>query len=146
MISFCKDIENELSEKEIKIIKNYIKETFRKEKKKIKELKYHCLKEKEIKMINYELLKHNYVTDIITIKLNNEDKIVEAEAYICLEKIKKNAKNENTEFKNELKRIIFHGCLHLLGYDDKETEEIKIMRKREDELIKNVSRETKVLK
>jgi len=99
MISFCKDIENELSEKEIKIIKNYIKETFRKEKKKIKELKYHCLKEKEIKMINYELLKHNYVTDIITIKLNNEDKIVEAEAYICLEKIKKMQKMKTQNLK-----------------------------------------------
>jgi probable rRNA maturation factor len=82
------------------------------------------------------VLKHNYYTDIITFNLSTESGILEAEIYISVERVKENALNYKEAYTKELHRVIFHGILHLFGYNDKKPEEVKEMRLAEERLIK----------
>lgn len=77
--------------------------------------------------INKTYLNHNFYTDIITFNLSEKPKKIEGELYISLEMIIENAIKYNTIQKEELWRIIFHGVLHLLGYNDKLVHEKKRM-------------------
>jgi probable rRNA maturation factor len=82
--------------------------------------------------INKDFLAHNYYTDIVTFFYSKKDEAIEAELYISVERVKANAKSLNVSIKSELHRVIFHGCLHLCGYSDKSSQQIKKMREREE--------------
>lgn len=68
--------------------------------------------------INRDHLKHDYYTDIITFDYC-EGPSVSGELYISIDRVKDNANTHKQLFKNELKRVVVHGVLHLLGYMDK---------------------------
>ncbi|MCK4662671.1 MAG: rRNA maturation RNase YbeY [Bacteroidales bacterium] len=68
--------------------------------------------------INKKYLLKNYLTDIITFNYN-VNRLISGDIYISLERVTENAKTFCVEFYNELLRIIIHGILHLLKYDDK---------------------------
>ena len=87
-------------------------------------------------VINRDFLNHDYYTDIITFPINKDKSSVEAELYISIDRVKENAKEGNVSFKEELHRVIFHGCLHLVGYNDKSSQQIKEMREREDHYLR----------
>jgi len=74
--------------------------------------------DKLILEMNQKYLKHNYYTDIITFNFN-EGKRVSGDLYISMDRVKQNANKFNTTFQEEILRVIVHGVLHLLGYDDK---------------------------
>jgi len=83
--------------------------------------------------INRTYLAHNYYTDIITFPYHSEDtKALFTDIYISIDRVRENAKVHGEPFKRELHRVMIHGVLHLLGYDDHETEDIKQMRKAEE--------------
>lgn len=82
--------------------------------------------------INNEYLGHDYYTDIITFSLEEKGLPVEAELYISITRVKENAKENEVSFFHELIRVIFHGCLHLCGYNDGTLAEIKEIRAKED--------------
>ncbi len=67
--------------------------------------------------INRQYLNHDYFTDIITFNFC-EGKIVSGELYISIDTVKINAQSYDQIFENELYRVIVHGVLHLIGYDD----------------------------
>jgi probable rRNA maturation factor len=67
--------------------------------------------------INSEFLGHDYFTDIITFNYN-KGKIISGEIYISVDRVKDNAEKFSVPFKSEVRRVIFHGFLHLCGYDD----------------------------
>jgi probable rRNA maturation factor len=81
--------------------------------------------------INIEYLKHNYYTDIITFNYV-EGNIISGDLFISVDRVKENSTEFNTSLIKELYRVIFHGILHLIGYNDKTEEEQKIMRGKED--------------
>ena len=86
--------------------------------------------------INKRFLKHDYYTDIITFDLTpvgNKEKI--AEIYISTDQIRKNAVDFNTTIGNELHRVIFHGVLHLCGYNDKSRRQKEIMTQKENKYL-----------
>ncbi len=85
--------------------------------------------------INKEFMKHDYFTDIITFNYNN-NKTVNGEIYISIETVYRNSKKYGVSLKNELLRVMVHGVLHLIGYDDKNENEKKRMREEEDIWIK----------
>lgn len=85
--------------------------------------------------INRAFLKHNTLTDIITFDLSEKPKRLIAEIYISVERVKENAKKFGVTFDQELHRVIFHGILHLCGYNDKTASEKSIMRAKENEAM-----------
>ena len=83
--------------------------------------------------VNQDYLDHDYYTDIITFQY--EEKPIEGELYISIERVKENAKERNLTFTSELHRVIAHGVLHLIGYGDKSEDEITTMRAKEEDQL-----------
>ena len=85
--------------------------------------------------INREHLNHDYYTDIITFDHSEENKKVESDIFISVDRVKENADSLSISFHQELSRVMAHGLLHLFGYSDKTSEEKIIMREKEDACI-----------
>jgi probable rRNA maturation factor len=88
--------------------------------------------DEQLLAINRQFLQHNYFTDIITFPFSGKGQPLEAELYISIDRIRTNAADWQTTVQRELHRVIFHGVLHLCGYNDKSSQQIKKMRERED--------------
>ena len=84
--------------------------------------------------INKEFLKHDYYTDVISFNYSKGD-IIEGEIYISIDKVKENALEYGDGIKRETMRVIIHGVLHLLGYNDSTKNEIKNMRRAEEKYL-----------
>ena len=108
---------------------------------KIKKLEYNFVDIKQIESLNNNFLNHKYDTDIITFDYS-EDKTIIAEVFISTVMMIDNAQKYMQSVENECIRLISHGLFHCLGYKDKSSEEKEIMRKKEEEFIFAVSRET----
>ncbi len=91
--------------------------------------------------INKQYLNHNYFTDIVTFNYCEKD-IINGDIFISVETVKNNSARFDVNFIAELKRVIIHGILHLVGYDDQNDEEKAIMREKENyylDRLKNLS-------
>ncbi|MFZ1749627.1 MAG: rRNA maturation RNase YbeY [Saprospiraceae bacterium] len=84
--------------------------------------------------INNKYLGHDYYTDIITFPYKELDDI-ESDMYISIDRITENAVDYGVTFTDELRRVMAHGLLHLMGYGDKLPEQIDAMRAKEDHYI-----------
>ena len=115
-------------------LKRFIKSIFKSEGKKLASLTYVFSTDKYILALNKKYLNHNYQTDILTFPTNTTDSI-QAEIYISIERVKENSKLYNCTFKEELLRVIFHGALHLCGYEDKGQIHLGLMRQRENHYL-----------
>lgn len=81
--------------------------------------------------VNMQYLQHDYFTDIITFDYC-EGKTLSGDLSISIDSVRENSVFYGTEFRDELNRVIVHGILHLVGYDDHSDEDIKLMRSKED--------------
>ena len=100
-----------------------------------------CTDEHMLKM-NKEHLKHDYYTEILTFDYCMENR-VSGDLLISWDTVQSNALKYKVDKQTELKRVVFHGILHLCGYNDKTKEETKLMRLKENECLeKYVSHET----
>ena len=81
--------------------------------------------------LNKKHLNHDYFTDIITFSYTTLDRI-SGDLFISVDRVKENALKEGVSFGRELERVVYHGVLHLCGYNDKTPEEIKEMRSKEN--------------
>ena len=81
--------------------------------------------------INLEYLDHDTYTDIITFDQSEDDTLC-GDIFISIDRVRDNATSMNTQFSEELHRVIAHGLLHLIGYKDKTTEEAALMREKEE--------------
>lgn len=110
----------------------WIKEVARREKKTIKEINYIFCSDEYLLQLNHGFLKHKTLTDIITFD-NSEDKTsLQGEIYISIDRVRENALKFKAAFEVELKRVMIHGVLHLIGYKDKKPSEKTLMRKKEE--------------
>jgi len=80
---------------------------------------------------NVKYLKHNTLTDIIGFD-NTLGKELNGDIFISVERVKENAGVFNTEFSDELERVIVHGILHFMKYNDKTEDEKVEMRAKEN--------------
>ena len=87
--------------------------------------------------INEEYLNHSYFTDIITFDYC-ENSFISGDLFISLERIAENAENFNVSFNKELARVIFHGLLHLAGFNDKTSDEKTEMVAKENFYLKGM--------
>ena len=81
--------------------------------------------------INKKHLNHNYYTDVITFDLSDKNNEVDGEIYISLDRIRENKKVYKVSLFAEFQRVVIHGVLHLVGYDDHSKKDISIMRNKE---------------
>lgn len=83
--------------------------------------------------VNNEFLHHNYYTDIITFD-NCEDTpgLISGELLISIDTVRSNSGIYNVKFHVELLRVLSHGLLHLIGFNDITESDVNLMRLMED--------------
>jgi len=84
----------------------------------------------------------NQYTDVIAFNLENNKESLDAEIYISIDDVKENSKKFSDSFEEEFKRIIIHGSLHLIGYNDTTKKEIELMRSLENKYLLEYKTET----
>jgi len=101
----------------------------------ISSLSISFINSEELRDINKEYLNHDYETDIITFNYSKKPKEIDGEILVSYEEAKRNAKIFNVTYGKELSRLVIHGMLHLLNFDDNNKENKKIMKRMENKLI-----------
>ena len=81
--------------------------------------------------VNIKYLQHDYYTDIITFDYCEGNRL-SGDLFISVDSVRENASFYGTEFADELNRVIVHGLLHLIGYDDHTEQDIAVMRAKEN--------------
>jgi probable rRNA maturation factor len=115
------------------VLRRFIAAIFTRESCKLKDLSYVFCDDEYLLQINQSYLNHNYYTDIITFNLSEPGDVnISGEIYISVDTVARNAKDFNATISEELLRVIFHGALHLCGYNDKNKKDKLQMRAKED--------------
>lgn len=81
--------------------------------------------------INQKFLQHDYFTDIITFDYC-EGNTLSGDLFISIDSVRENSIEYGCDFDTELNRVIVHGLLHLIGYDDHTDDDIRTMRAKEN--------------
>ena len=102
----------------------------------ITSLNYIFVSDAHLLAMNEEFLQHDTLTDIITFPDESSTPAgVVGEVYISVERVRENASEFGADFPTELRRVMAHGLLHLLGFKDKSAKDIKAMRAAEDSAL-----------
>ncbi len=102
---------------------------------KIQSLEINFIGQKEILEINLVHLNHNNFTDIITFNYSSDQKLLDGEMLISIDDALENAKKYKVSVKEEICRLVIHGILHLIGYDDTNTTKKRKMKLMENKLL-----------
>jgi len=86
-------------------------------------------------VMNMKYLAHDTLTDIITFDYS-EGNVLAGDVFISTDRVVENAKHYEVDEKEELRRVMAHGVLHLMGFNDKSTEEKSQMKMMENKFIK----------
>ncbi len=89
----------------------------------------------EITELNEKYLDHYFSTDIITFDYSEDRNEIDGEIFISIDDAESNARKYKVHLKNEITRLIIHGILHLLGYDDQQKKDKIIMKRVENDLL-----------
>ena len=100
------------------------------------ELYYYFCSDEALLRINQERLGHDFYTDIVTFPLVEEGMFISSEFCISLDRVAENAQSFGRSYESELHRVIIHGVLHLIGFDDHTDEDRLRMRNKEEECLK----------
>jgi rRNA maturation RNase YbeY len=130
-INFYSDVLEKSAIVDTKGVKKRIKNLLRKEGKRLGEINITITNNQRILEINKKFLDHNYYTDIITFDYSVKN-VISGDLLISIDQVEINAQKYKFDFDKELSRVILHGVLHLVGFNDSNEEEIRIMRKKED--------------
>lgn len=115
----------------------WIKKTADRYNKKIGDVAYNFCNDEKILEINRKYLDHDFYTDIISFDYSEGD-IISGDIFISLDTVRSNSQKYNTDYKEELYRVIIHGILHLSGLDDKLEEDAISMREAENSALKQL--------
>lgn len=123
--------------KDLRKKKLWLNSISKNEGKEIESLSFLFVDDEEMLKYNKKYLQHESYTDVITF-YSSVDKRIAGDIIISLERVKDNAKFYQVSYNYELQRVMVHGLLHLLGYNDKNKEEKKIIRKKENYYLDNI--------
>jgi rRNA maturation RNase YbeY len=98
----------------------------------LENLTYIFCSDEYLHQINLDYLDHDTYTDIITFNNADEAGIIESDIFISIDRVKENAEALNIPFTDELHRVMVHGVLHLIGFDDK-TDDLKQKMQQEED-------------
>ena len=116
-------------------VKAWINEVVKRHNKTVGELYYYFCSDEKLLEINRERLGHDFYTDIVTFPLTDCETILSSEFCISVERVAENAKTFGRSYESELHRVIIHGVLHLIGFDDHTEVDEKQMREKEEEAL-----------
>ncbi len=130
MIDFnFEDVEFKLPDNSL--LRNWIEYTIRNESKELGDISYIFCSDEYLWNMNKQYLNHDYYTDIITFDYVKDD-IISGDLFISYDRISDNAEKFDVLRETELLRVMIHGVLHLIGYDDVTDELEKEIHKKED--------------
>jgi len=115
----------------LELVEKWINKVVRSNNKSVGDLPYIFCSDEYLLEINKEYLNHNYFTDIITFNYCEGD-VVSGDIFISVDTVLDNANTFDVSFDNELNRVIIHGILHLIGFDDKTDEDQEEMTRQEN--------------
>ena len=101
----------------------------------IREITYIFTTDQQVLKLNQAYLDHDYFTDILTFDRSDAESL-EGDIYISLDRVKENAVEFDVEFEEELRRVMAHGILHMVGLKDGTDKERRIMREAEEVAMK----------
>lgn len=113
-------------------VKNWIHDIVESHGMRVGELYYYFCSDVKLLEINRSRLQHDFYTDIVTFPLTDCGAVLSGEFCISIERVAENAGNFGRSYENELHRVIMHGVLHLLGFDDHTEADEKEMRRQEE--------------
>ena len=102
----------------------------------IGELYYYFCSDDKLLEINRQRLGHDFYTDIVTFPLTDCATVLSSEFCISVDRVKENAVTFGRTLESELHRVVIHGLLHLIGFDDHSEEDEKQMREKEEEALR----------
>ena len=100
------------------------------------DLVYDFFNDNDLKDLNNSYLGHDYFTDVISFN-DSEGTVLSGNIAISVDRVLDNSKKFKTSFEDELLRVMVHGLLHFMGYDDSTDLETKQMRDKEDNNLKS---------
>ena len=113
----------------------WIKNIFELHKRKGGMLNFIFVSDEALLEMNREYLHHDYFTDIISFGYP-EYPGISGDIFISVDRVKDNAEKFGTDFLEEMRRVMCHGVLHLIGFKDKSPSESEEMRRMEDRGLK----------
>lgn len=132
ILFFHEDVEEIKIEK--RRISSWVKNCIKENNKIVKDVNIIFCSDEYLKAMNIRYLAHDYYTDIITFNYNEGDHI-SGDIFISLDRISDNSEKFKVTFSKELNRVIIHGILHLLGYDDHTPNKKNEMKELEDKWL-----------
>jgi len=116
-------------------VKSWLLFLVEKEGENLADLTYIFVSDDYLLALNKTHLDHDYYTDILTFPYSQEGEPIHGEIYISIDRVGENANTYNIPHEDEIFRVMAHGLLHLLGYDDHDETDIQMMRSKENEAL-----------
>ena len=85
--------------------------------------------DEDLKALNIKHLSHDYYTDVISFD-ESKNNALNGNIAISVERVADNASKYSVSFEEELRRVMIHGVLHFMGYNDSNENEITTIRKK----------------
>ena len=87
--------------------------------------------DEDLKKLNVKFLSHDYYTDVISFD-ESKEKMLKGNIAVSVERVADNAKSFSVDFNEELRRVLVHGILHFMGFNDKNNNDITLIRNKEE--------------
>ena len=127
-IDFVYNTDFELSNKEQ--VSNWVLRVVNSKGYKLGNLVYAFFNDEDLKDLNIRFLKHDYYTDVISFD-ETADQVVSGNIAISVDRVKENSTQIGVDFEEEMHRVMIHGVLHFIGFNDKTSSEKKEIREQE---------------
>ena len=127
-IDFVYNTDFELSNKEQ--VSDWVLRVINSKGYKLGNLVYAFFNDEDLKDLNIKFLNHDYYTDVISFD-ETADQVVSGNIAISVDRVKENATQIGVDFEEEMHRVIIHGVLHFIGFNDKTSSEKKEIREQE---------------
>ena len=127
-IDFVYNTDFELSNKEQ--VSDWVLRVINSKGYKLGNIVYAFFNDEDLKDLNIKFLSHDYYTDVMSFD-ETADQVVSGNIAISVDRVKENATQIGVDFEEELHRVMIHGVLHFIGFNDKTSSEKKEIREQE---------------
>ena len=127
-IDFVYNTDFELSNKEQ--VSDWVLRVINSKGYKLGNLVYAFFNDEDLKELNVKFLNHDYYTDVISFD-ETAGQVVSGNIAVSVDRVKENATQIGVDFEEEMHRVMIHGVLHFIGFNDKTSSEKKEIREQE---------------